>query len=207
MTAILRLVCFFCCIAFSQSLVASKRDPLSEVANYQLDKNSSRTTSIVKDGAISMSVVPEAPYKLKINYRLKLSIGGNRQGNLIMQLPDGFFSDDFVARLRQVKHLETPSLKIDHIGFADASTLDGHVYPNCDMVKIYDIVPSSETAALFRLLKVVSGNELAAEEDFKDVSLVGAIYPGVPVLGAVKFDLAGKYMGVSVRAGGDYVAP
>ncbi len=191
----------------STSVYANKRDPLSEIANYQLDKASSRTTSIVKDGSVTMSVVNGTSYKLKISYRLKLSIGGNRQGDLILELPDGFFSENFMVELRKSKHLETANLKLDYLGTANANTLDGHFYPNCDMVKIYDIVPSAETAALFQFLKVISGNELAGDEDFKDVTLVGAVYPGIPVLGAVKFDLAGKYMGVSVRAGGDYVAP
>ncbi len=191
----------------SQLTFAATRSPTTEIANYQLDKSSSRTTSIVKDGSVSMGVVGQSPYKLKITYRLKLSVGGNRQGDLLIDLPEGFFEGEFMDKLRRDGHFETSSLKIDHLGYSDVTTLDGHSYAHCDIVKIYDIVLSKETKGLFKLLKDLSGDDLAAEEDFKDISIVGAVYPGIPVLGAVKVDLAGKYLGVSVRAGGDYVSP
>lgn len=196
------------CVAGPAIADTAARDPSGEMADYMLDKDAARTSSVVQSGMLSGRIVEpltdagDGPgYLLAIDYTLKI-FGSTYQGSECVEVPSLYFSPDFMVKLRETKHYETAKFKVDHKGFGNAHTLDGHDYPNADRIFIYDITTSdcgSESKLPWDLPRLAS--------EIEDLTIAGYIYQGIPVLGAVKVDIAGKYSGLKIRAGADYKTP
>jgi hypothetical protein len=139
------------CLAASMTFLATTamagdRNPVGEKANYELDRNSSRTSSLIQSGSLSAEVTQHLPdadggaaYEAKIDYQFRITLVGNRSGTEYVNAPEEYFTEQFLIDLRANGHYESPQFKIDHEGYANARTLDGRTYENCDKVKIYDI--------------------------------------------------------------------
>ena len=86
--------------------------------------------------------------------------------------------------------------------------MDGHSYPHCDKVLLYDLkTPKNEMETnIFETILLFAVPE-EPREDIKKMKVLAHLYPGIPVLGAVQIDLSGDYQGMDVMAGGDYAAP
>ncbi len=202
-------------LAFSASLIASvqvSRDPIGELANYELDKSSARTTSLIQSGSAVSTVkefLPDHPngpsYNVSLDYDFKVKFYGQRKGTASWPFSQDFFDEQFIINLRTTGIYETPDYKIRHQGYADARTLDGSAYPNSDVVLIYDIkVP--EKALILDLLYASVGIDPSASNKppLEDLTIKAHLFAGVPVLSAVKLDLAGKVQGINAKAGLDY---
>lgn len=193
------------------------RNPVGEMADYQLDRNPSRTSNLIQSGTLKAQVTQmkttddgSTVYEAKIDYSFRITLIGNRSGTEFVDAPTSFFTEEFLQELRQTKHYESPQFKIDHLGFADVTTLDGHRFPNCDKLKIYDIDQGNRSplVQLARDLVRSAAPESATTDDtIEDLVLNTHIYYGVPVLGAVKLDVSGKYSGINIKAGADYKTP
>lgn len=180
---------------------------VGETANFNLDKDPQRTSSMIKSGTVKTTVVkyidtePNGPaYQTNIDYDFRVTLMGNQKGTEEVLAEESFFAPEFLEKLRQTQHYEGQYFKADHKGYADATTLDGHFYPNCDKVYLYDI--KDPRRVLGKIWATISGRA-----DLKDPKILAHVYPGVPVLGGVKLDVAGISSGMKIKFGLDYVAP
>jgi len=189
-------------------------DPLGQTANYKIDKDPNRTSSMLKSGTIKLSVPGEAKdqsqgpaYRVRIDYNFNVALMGPYQGSKETQIEKEYFTEEFLEELRQKGHYEGQYFKADHLGYADAKNLDGKFYPHCDKILLYDLREPSILNLFNELLgRIASAGLLAGREDIQDLKVLTHIYVGVPVLGAVKVDVSGVYEGMPVKAGGDYMA-
>jgi hypothetical protein len=194
----------------SGAAAAYDRNPVGERADYELDRSAARTSSLIQDGTLSLYITQHLPdqqggaaYETKLDYDFRLRYAGRQQGTKGMAVPFQFFTPEFMAELRRTGHYESASFKVDHLGYADARNLDGHLYENCDKIRIYDI---EDLDAPF--VQVAVGLlEAAVAAPIDDFVIVAHIKEGEPVLGAVKLDIAGKYSGLNVKAGADFRTP
>ncbi len=188
------------------------RDPVGEKANYQLDKNGNRTTSLVSAGSAKASVTEFIPdheqgpsYNVNLDYDITVQFYGRQTGTAKWAFVEEFFDPNFMVRLRETGTYETPDYKIRHEGFADARNLDGSVYPRCDKVLIYDVkIPDRHK--LEQIIYGAAGLNPTAmgNPPVENLEIRAHIYAGVPVLSAVKLDLSGVVQGMPAKAGFDY---
>ena len=206
------LAFFFANSSFAQEVLV--RDPMGEVADYKIDRASARTTGMIQSGnmkAVVNSYLPDhadgPSYNVQIDYTLRIQFMGTRTGTQAVTVPETYFTPEFMQDLRASGEYISDSFKVQHMGYADARTLDGGVYPNCDKIRIYDVQTKSN--GLIRLaddiLKASEGIEPTA--GFEDMVIIAHIKDGLPVLGAAKIDVSGVYDGMRVKAGADYERP
>lgn len=188
-------------------------DPLGQSANYKIDKDPKRTSSMLKSGTIKLSVPKEGKdqskgpaYQVKIDYKFTVALMGDYEGSKETQIEKEYFTEEFLQELREKGHYEGQYFKADHLGYADATNLDGKFYPHCDKILLYDLKEPSRLNMFKDLLATVADPGFANREDIQDLKVLTHIFVGVPVLGAVKVDISGIYEGMNVKAGGDYVA-
>jgi hypothetical protein len=193
--------------------VAVARDPLGETAQFQLDRNGSRTTGMIQSGTGLAKVNQFLPdhangpgYEVALDYDITVQFYGRNQGTAKWVFPQEFFEPSFMEKLRQTGTYETPDYKLRHEGFADAKTQDGGVYPHCDKILIYDVKIPENFVDFFYPIIGLSPNYVE-NPDIQDLKIRTHLFQGVPVLGAVKLDLAAKVKGMNVKAGFDYRRP
>ncbi len=100
--------------------------------------------------------------------------------------------------------------KVKHLGFGDARNMDGNSYMNCDYLLFYDIETDQSNFFNFIFKKVITESSSSAAVSFssgeiEDLEVRAYVKYGVPVLGAVKLDVSGRYRGRFVKAGADYI--
>ena len=189
-------------------------DPLGQSANYKIDKDPNRTSSMLKSGTIKLSVpalgkdLSQGPaYLVRIDYDFNVALMGPYKGTKETQIEKEYFTEEFLNELRKTGHYEGQYFKADHLGYADAKNLDGKFYPHCDKILLYDLREPNMVNFLNNLLGPIASAEFFDQrEDIQDLKVLTHIYVGVPVLGAVKVDVSGIYQGMAVKAGGDYMA-
>ena len=187
------------------------RDPSGERADYAVDRSSSRTSSLIRSGTMTAVVTRSLPdasppaYEVKIDYRFQLQVFGSRSGSQTEPFEDAFFTPDFLEQLRATGSYESDSFRIQHLGFEDAHTMDGHDYPNCDLIRIYDIRQLA-ASPLLRVASRLLAPSLRSGDHLDNMEIRAHVSFGLPVLGAVKLDITGDYRGQRVKAGADYKA-
>lgn len=188
--------CFFA-LAIAGSAFGDQRDPLGERADYKVDRSSSRTSSMFTGGSLEAVITEALPdngngpaHRTKIDWTLKVQVIGNQSGSRDVKVPDVYFSPEFLDELRIKGTYEGPDFKLKHMGFGDAHNMDGAFYPNCDKILIYDMP-----------------NVARANADIDDLEILAHVQYGIPVLGAVKMDIKGKFRGQRIKVGADYKTP
>jgi len=188
-------------------------DPLGQSANYNIDKDPKRTSSMLKSGTIKISVPQEGKdqskgpaYLVKIDYKFNVALMGDYAGSKETQIEKEYFTEEFLKELREKGHYEGQYFKADHMGYADAKNLDGKFYPHCDKILLYDLKEPASLNLFKDLLTTIVDPNFGDREDIQDLKVLTHIFVGVPVLGAVKVDVSGIYEGMNVKAGGDYIA-
>jgi hypothetical protein len=194
---------------------AQDRDPEGEEAYYKVEKGS-RTSGIIKSGQVDTSVgeknkVGGKPsYPVDLEYKLKIDIIGTQSGTETIDVPAEYFTEEFLVMLREEKSYEAPKFKIKHQGFVNTETANGEEYRKCDKLFIYDI-DTSKFQGLRAALKAAAiqqakskGIDLPKGGSIDDLEITALVKYGVPVLGAVKIDISGKYKGTKIKAGADY---
>jgi hypothetical protein len=206
----------FLCFCLSASVFASDPESLvGQKAPYKLDKNPKRTTSMLKDGNFLATIknyhanLSTGPaMEVDLDYKFNVQLMGEQTGVETGFLDYEYFKPGFMEKLRKEGKYESENFKAVHQGFKDVKTLQGKSYPNCDVVLLYDIKDSLNNrlkSTLSEFLATIAQAETNA--DIQDMKVLVHIYPGIPVLGAVLIDVSGKYEGMAVKAGADYVAP
>ncbi|NBY20659.1 hypothetical protein EBQ74_10575 [bacterium] len=188
-------------------------DPLGQSANYKIDKDPKRTSSMLKSGTIKLSVPNEGKdqsmgpaYQVKIDYKFNVALMGDYEGTKETQIEKEYFTEEFLQELREKGHYDGQYFKADHVGYADATNMDGKFYPHCDKILLYDLKEPSNLNFFKDFLATVADPLFADREDIQDLKVLIHVFVGVPVLGAVKVDVSGIYQGMNVKAGGDYTA-
>lgn len=188
-------------------------DPLGQSANYKIDKDPKRTSSMLKSGTIKLSVPNEGKdqsmgpaYQVKIDYKFNVALMGDYEGTKETQIEKEYFTEEFLQELREKGHYDGQYFKADHVGYADATNMDGKFYPHCDKILLYDLKEPSNLNFFKDFLATVADPLFADREDIQDLKVLIHVFVGVPVLGAVKIDVSGIYQGMNVKAGGDYTA-
>ena len=216
-------VMLFSALVFGTT-AAYGRNPVGEVANYKLDKNSARTSSMIKSGTMETKVtkaIPDAAegpsYETAISYDFDIQFVGRQKGTELVAVEEEFFTEEFLQKLRTDGAYEGPDFKIKHEGYADARNLDGKFYPRCDKLLFYDIKTDKEdrsgssspviNLALALLSSTADAYGIDPRADIEDLKIRAHVAFGIPVLGAAKIDMSGKSSGMNVKAGADYVSP
>lgn len=188
-------------------------DPLGQAANYKIDKDPKRTSSMLKSGTIKLSVPKEGKdlskgpaYQVKIDYKFNVALMGDYEGTKETQIEKEYFTEEFLQELREKGHYEGQYFKADHQGYADAANMDGKFYPHCDKILLYDLKEPADLNMFKDLLALMIDPGSVVREDIQDLKILIHVFSGVPVLGAVKVDVSGIYQGMDVKAGGDYIA-
>lgn len=194
------------------SNASNVRDPVGESANYQLDKNGSRTTGMIQSGSALATVTEFLPdhengpsYNVSLDYDFVVQFYGRQKGTTKWEFAKEFFEEEFIVNLRARGSYETPDYKIRHEGYADARNMDGSVYPHCDKILIYDVkIPEPSEVAKILYSSVGIDPKIANKPPIEDLKIKAHLYAGVPVLGAVKLDLSGIVQGMNAKAGFDF---
>ena len=183
------------------------RDPVGEFASYQLDRHRSRTSSLITGGKFKAQVVAkndgdggEEAFQTVLHYELRLGFFARKSGFVGLDIPAEYFSPGFMEKLRNEGIYKTDQLTIRHLGRGDVRTGNGMLYKDADRIEIFDI--ATEQNYDDGIDSYSSGGSA-----LENLAVTAAIYPGIPVLGAVKIDVTGYYQGKRIRAGADYVAP
>jgi len=191
--------------------------PVGDRAHYDLDRNPSRTSSMIMSGKVDVTVDAYVPghksgpaYESSMAYDFNVQMVGRKQGSQKVMVPAEYFSPEFMKNLRANGSFIGPDFKVRHEGFVDARTMDGNFYPHCDKILIYDVKTFSAEGGLFSvardILSMAAESRLGTRQDVENLQVRAAIYEGVPVLGAVKLDVSGIVSGFNVKAGGDFKA-
>lgn len=174
-------------------------------ANYELDHSRKRTTGMVKDGTLSMEITDYLPdhedgpmYRTQLSFELDIKMAGKQSGEERILIDEAYFTPEFWTELRAEKYAELTNFKIKHLGIADASTLGGAVYEDCDKVFLYDIQVDGSTF-LRDLFKNISDDA----GDFKDMKLGAYVCSEISGFGAAKLDISGKTRGFNFKIGFD----
>ncbi len=202
----------------SANLASADRNPVGEYAYYKLDRNSNRTSGMFTKGEFHTKVTHELTneeggkdFQVKLDYSLTVTLMGNQTGTELIDVPAEYFTEEFLQELRVNGTYETPDFKVKHQGFADAVNMDGKRYPGCDKVLFYDI-KTTLADSLRALLKrgaqaefLRRGLPAPTAGEIENLRLLTHVSFGQPVLGAVKLDVTGKYNGMNLKAGADYL--
>ncbi|NBW99559.1 hypothetical protein EBR03_08315 [bacterium] len=196
----------------------SATDPeslIGQKAHYLLDKNPKRTTSMLKNGtfvAIIKDYHPNAEggpaMEVDLDYEFDVQLVGKQQGVETGFFDQKYFTPEFLVELRKNGKYESENFKAIHQGYKDVKTLEGKFYAHCDVILVYDIKDSLNTplrSGLAGFLALLVPTE--AKADIQDLKALLHVYPGLPVLSAAQIDVSGKYEGMAVKAGADYVSP
>ena len=184
--------------AATPAAAQTARNPLGEHAYYVVDRDRSRTSALVRDGHLSADVdsfqvddTAGPEYHTALDWQLKLNPVGTRAGNQAIQIPEIYFSPQFIVDLRANGAFESPRFKARHMGYGDATDRNGTTYPHCDIVYIYDIDAKTDAGA-------------GKGDRIEGLAITAHVAQGVPVIGAVLLDITGKFEGAPFKAGADY---
>lgn len=188
---------------------------VGQKAFYQLDKNPKRTISLLKDGnflAVIKRYLPHADHgpamEVDLNYRFNVQLMGEQTGVETSQLDYEYFTKEFLEKLRKEGKYESPNFKAVHQGYKDVRTLEGKLYPQCDVILLYDITDTANMDLRSGLTDFLAGLvDVNPKSDVQDLKVLTHVYPGIPVLSAVQIDISGKYEGMNIKAGADYQTP
>jgi hypothetical protein len=204
-------VASFLSAVFSANAFAAA--PIGEFAKYMLDRNRERTSSMITAGEFLSRVMEFLPdneagpvYQTKLDYDMKIRLLGRRQGTRNIDVPEEFFTPEFMIKLRAEGELQYPQFKIRHLGYADATTMEGNAYPQCDKVFIYDIKDQAQSNGFIKVVAAMAAKSTGATE-IKNLEITAWMAPPIPVLDAVKMDITGTVDGQAFKAGLDYVNP
>lgn len=208
-----QFILHFLSLFFCTNLMAIDPDLLvGQKADYKLDKDPKRTTSLLKKGtfqAVIKGYHPNADggpaMEVALDYRFDVEFMGEQKGVETGLLDYEYFTEEFLIKLRKEGKYESDNFKAIHQGYKDAKTLQGKTYPHCDVILLYDIKDSVLRSGLGSFLASIIQAE--NQSDIKDMKVLAHLYPGIPVLGAVKIDVSGKYSGMAIKAGADYQTP
>jgi len=200
-------------LVLSANLVGADPELLvGQKADYKLDKDPKRTTSLLKNGtfeAVIKSYHPNAEggpaMEVALDYKFDVQMVGEQSGVETGLLDYEYFTEEFLVNLRKNGKYESENFKAVHQGYKDAKTLEGKNYPHCDLIFLYDIKDTVIRNSLLGFL----GSIVQADNhsDIEDLKVLAHVYPGVPVISAVKLDISGKYSGMAIKAGADYQTP
>lgn len=209
-----------CAVSLSMSQLIWA-DPVGEEAAYELVRSRSRTSSLITDGTFNIKVLERTEdtdngpaFRSQYEYDLKIQFAGDQNGDGELHIPIEFFTPEFMEKLRQDGEAETNWFKIKYLGRGPTSTSDGRNYPDADKILIYDIetqqsdkLPAFVAQAIHMAVKALSHNKNLAKGELEDIKIKGDIVQGLPVLGAARMDISGKYSGFNIKAGFDFVTP
>jgi hypothetical protein len=181
-------------IFWSVLVFAQARNPLGEFADYQLNRDSNRTSAAVSSGSLQ-AVVQEriddgpdgAGFGIAAHYSFMVRPIGRQEGDNRLFVPDFYFEPQFLDELRATGEYIGAHFKARHLGYASVTNRDGREWMDCDVVRFYDIYdPQSEV---------------------RELEITTHIKTEQPVLGAVRLDVYGIYKGVRLKAGFDLTNP
>ena len=151
-----------------------------------------------------------------MDYNLRVSFVGNKKGSVELNAPEEFFTEGFMERLKSEGTIVTPKFSVKYLGKGDAKNMDQKVYPDSEIIEIYDIDTVTSSAFSFLGLAYSFIQEVAIssmnvqtsanDTQIEDLVIRAYVHESVPVIGAAKVDLTGKTSGYNFKAGFDYVS-
>ena len=213
----------FILLIFGMTTVSFGKNPVGENASYEINRSRSRTSSIIRNGSFEAEVTAHVPegqkgpsYNNFYKYKLSLRLMGTQEGEGNFELIEEVYTPEFIAKVKAEQEVRTEQFTARYLGQEDVTTKDGHSYPGCEYIGIYDIDLSQVNGLSKLVYDVLVANKLVDENkevgkpangDLEDLTIKIAVHQDVPVLGGAKIDLSGIYQGVSFKAGFDYILP
>lgn len=209
------IVSFLCLYLGTFALASEPENLVGQKANFKLDKNPKRTSSLITNGTLLATIDQYHPdmdsgpaLEVALKYKLNVQFVGEQIGTETGFIDYEYFTPEFLEKLRKEKKYESENFKAIHQGFETVKTLQGKTYPDCDVILLYDIkdtLNGNLRSALSRFLGSIV--QAKNQSDIQDLKVLLHVYPGIPVLGGVQIDVSGKYEGMALKAGADYQAP
>jgi hypothetical protein len=210
------LISVVCFLFFPFNALSQDPDLLvGQKANYKLDKNPKRTTSLLTDGKFLATIKKYHPdaeggpaMEVDLDYQFNVQFMGEQKGVESSLVDHKYFTEDFLNELRKNGKYESENFKAVHQGYKDVKTLQGKFYAHCDIILLYDLKDTANMplkSDLSKFLATIVRTDIQA--DIQNMKILMHVYPGVPVLSAVQLDISGKYDGMAVKDGADFVAP
>ncbi len=203
------------------SLNSFARNPVGEIAKYKLDRNRTRTSTMLTKGLLDFKGGPFKPkegtkgsYDSQFTYDVNIIMAGHKKGSKHVDIPAEFFSTEYQERLRKEGQIDEEKFKLKYLGVEDVETMDGLKYPKCDKILVYDI-KAKDAQDFTSFINDLFGSMYVAEHEesealvakIENIQVVIAITDTVPFLGAVKIDASGRVKGFEFKAGFDYTPP
>lgn len=199
------------------------RNPNGQATYLKIDTNAARTSSMVRSGELRRTTLghdtANQTYQLQTYCKIDVRFMGVKEGTSNSDAPELFFTGSFIDNLRAGQILETPDLKMKHMGYKDVANMDGRRYTGADDILIYDINSAGDGGGFglnclaTMLVKAARDEALAKGQDIdekagiENLQVRVLLHPSAPVLGELKLDASGVYNGMNVKVGGDYMAP
>jgi len=154
-------------------------------AHYQLSHDRNRTTPLVQDAALDVTIVEVADEKviLSIDYFYKLMTGDITPGGEIVSIPIEAFAPGNLDKLRNGEVLVTPEATFVYSGI-ETITINGLRY-------VTDVLRATNVKSPLPGLTELTGKVYLSDS--------------IPVLGVVRVDVAGLYNRLRVKASVDYM--
>lgn len=207
------------------TISAYARDPLGQFAAYTLDRSRARTSALVSEGQIQVKILGFLPgptrdedaYQASIDYDLNILYVGQQKGSQALKIPSLYFGEELLTDLRAKKEITTPYFKLRYLGTEDVTTHTGEVYPETDVVLMYDLQTANDVFTdLVRSLNFSAsqlypfGNHSKGNGAFpqiQDLQITMHLSKDLPVLGAAQLDLRGTVSNIRIKMGFDYTNP
>ncbi|MCB9228988.1 MAG: hypothetical protein H6618_05195 [Deltaproteobacteria bacterium] len=222
-------LCFF----LLQPLLAQRltaEDRIGERAVYKLNRDSSRTSWLIRSGTFRTEVVAynreheKGPvYRLSSDYTMDIRFAGKKEGNEEVDLSEELFTEDFMTRLRAKKQIKTRHFTTRYLGQKELMQKGQQQRVLADQIEITDVDLNS--GGMFAPMLEGVMMSLSAElcerqseeqtescmlqtepllEGPEDIRIRVSVKQGmVPVLGVLLADISLKWSGVSVKVGFD----
>ena len=173
--------------------------PVGQKAHYQIV--TARTSAAVKSGTLDLSVIGESKtpdaFDVNIAYDFDVQTIGHKQGAQVAPVPKGFFTQDFVAKLKAAKTWKVQNWTATYLGTEDVTTESGTLFRACDKITISNLPQP---------LKITEALELLADSraNGETVQMTIFVTPSIPVFGAARVDLQTNIGPLEIKVGGDY---
>lgn len=197
-----KVLTWLVCSSLSVGLWALGAEKVGESQRYQLNKNSSRTSWVVKDASgtatlLDYRIDPKIgpAYNLKIEYCVDIRAYGKECGVIVLLFPEYMLHDEFASQLQKYRPLVLETYTMDYVDMGKAIDANGATYEQSLIAKLYKISD-----------KVFIGNKQSAFSALlSDLVITLKLKPSRIALGVVELDLQGKFAKIPLKMGLDVI--
>lgn len=169
-------------------LLASQLSAQEPLERYTVVSNLDRTSPLIEYGSVNIAVSENLNDNQNFEAKLKYVVGvrgfGKVDGTTKLEVPNDYFTEDFLTELRQTGFYQGENFKIAYRGVTTAYDLNGNAFPQADILHFYDIESQSN--------------------DVINPTITARVKLGASRFGAIQLDLKGRWKGLRIKIGADF---